>query len=422
MTDRPPYDMESRIRLGPSLILSLVVLAGLAALATMPSVVRLLGLNSINGRWFLDSFAILAANDALRQGLNPWHNNPLDILGRGHVYSAWWLSLGNLGLTRDHNFLFGTVSVGLFLAVAVAGVRPRSLAEAGCIAALMLSPPFLLAVNRANNDLLIFALVGGGLLLLRSAGAWGRWSCYGVAVAIATGLKYYPILAAAVLGLIARPLCRMWVVIVAAGVLSLGVLLSVADRMPHGILPMPESIYTYGAPVLLRRLDLGGSVHAVWAAFGLLGAMGGVLAARGVTRGLADDGTGSVRIRAMFATGALLLTGCFMAGESYAYRWLFALWLWPWLWHQVRTERADKTAGAALVLLGAALWGEGTFCLAVNLHGGFDESAVERWREIFTWGIQINHWLLMGLLSGWLGDASLSTLRELRQSWADSDA
>ena len=415
MTDRVPSEMGSNSPLALSYILGLIVLAGFVALAAIPSIVHLLGLNSVDGRWFLDSFAILAANDALRQGLSPWENNPLDILGRGHVYSAWWLSLGGLGLTRDHNFLFGVTSVGLFLAVAVAGVRPRTLGEVAGAAALMLSPPFLLAVNRANNDLLIFALVGGGLLLVRYAGEWGRWSCLGVTIAAATGLKYYPIVAVAALGLMVRPLRRMWLVAGAVALLSLLVLLSVADRMAHGVLSLPDSLYTYGAAVLLRRLGWIGDMNAVWVVLGLLGAAGGVLAVRGITHGLADDRSGSVKVRAMFATGALLLTGCFIAGESFAYRWLFALWLWPWLWRRTQGSPADKAAVAALVLLGISIWGEGLFCLIVNLHGGFTGETVELWRERWTWGIQTVHWLLMGLLAGWLGEAALSTLQEVRQ-------
>jgi hypothetical protein len=193
------------------------------------------------------------------------------------------------------------------------------------------------------------------------------------------------------------------------------VMFSVADRLPYDMLSLPESIYTYGAPVLLRRLGWAGGMNTVWIALGLLGAVGGVLVARGITRGLADDRTGSVRIRAMFATGALLLTGCFVAGESYAYRWLFALWLWPWLWRRVKGDLADKAAITTLVVLGISLWGEGVFCLIVNLHGGFTESAVERLSEIWTWGMHLIHWSLMGLLTGWLGEAAMSTLWEARQ-------
>jgi hypothetical protein len=301
------------------------------------------------------------------------------------------------------------------LAVAVAGVRPRSLGEAAWVATLMLSPPFLLAFNRANNDLLIFVLVGGGLLLVRTSGAWLRWSGFGAAVAVATGLKYYPILAVAALGLVVRPLRRMWLVAGGAALLSLLVLLSVADRLPYGILSMPETIYTYGAPALLRRVGWVGGMTGVWIALGVLGAAGGVLAARGITRGLADEQTGSVGSRAMFATAAFLLTGCFVAGESYAYRWLFSLWLWPWLWFRARGPYADKTAMFALTLLGIALWGEGLFCLIVNIHGGFTASAVQQWSKTWTWGVQIVHWSLIGLLAGWLLEAAMSTIREARQ-------
>src|ERR1035437_4878407 len=55
------------------------------------------------GVWFLDSFAILASNDALTRGHDPFAINPLDYFNRPHVYSHWWLHLPAFGLTRADN-------------------------------------------------------------------------------------------------------------------------------------------------------------------------------------------------------------------------------------------------------------------------------------------------------------------------------
>src|SRR6185295_13350101 len=82
-----------------------------------------------------------------------------DPLLRYHVYSDWWLALSGLGLGRQHNFLVGTTWVGAFAVTAWMTARPRHWREAIWLATLLVSPPVLLAVNRANNDLVIFVLL-----------------------------------------------------------------------------------------------------------------------------------------------------------------------------------------------------------------------------------------------------------------------
>lgn len=397
----------------PCVVTGLLVFAGLVSVMLFPGSMTLLGIND-SGRWFLDSFAILAANDAVRLGLDPLGPNPIDILGRGHVYSDWWLFLGHLGLTRDHNFWFGITSVGLFLLVALVGLKPGSYQEALLATLMMLSPPFLMAINRANNDLLIFALVGGGLLLLQPAmGAW-RWCVLGVAVALATGLKYYPLVAMAAFGLMVRPMRLMLVITSGVGLLVLGALNLVADDVPWGMFELPESVYIFGAPELLRDLALG-RLGTTLLALLIIGLVGCGLAAKRITSGLADEDTGSIRMRMMFAMGALLLTGCFIAGNSYAYRWIFALWLWPWLWQRAQGGTRSQSARLALILAGISLWADGLFCLSINLWGALNVETYERWREAWMYCTHPVNWLLMGLLAGWLIDALGKTLRTLHR-------
>ncbi|MDO8542542.1 MAG: hypothetical protein Q7S40_19040 [Opitutaceae bacterium] len=407
---------ESRVKnLSPRLWLVLAIGYGLALVAAIPSVIPTLGLNSLN-RWFIDSFAILAANDAIRLGLNPWDANPLDIIGRAHVYSEWWFGLRHLGLTRDHNFLFGAVSIGLFLIVALAGLRPRTVKEALLIAAVILSPPFLLAFNRANNDLLVFALLGAGLLGLRSSNATWRWCVVVVTIALGTGLKYYPIVAVAALGLIIRPTRRMILITGGASVAALGCFVLVAHAAPRGMLDLPASVYLFGATELLRGLGLTNGGKTVVATF-ILGVSGCALAFGGVTRGLADETRGSIQERAMFAVGALLLSGCFVAGSSYAYRWIFSLWLWPWLWRESQQHAGGKLPRLALALLGISLWADGIFCLVVNLSGRWQWEQVTQAINFWSYVTQPLVWLLMGLLAGWLVDALRATVCTLREDF-----
>jgi hypothetical protein len=110
--------------------------AVLALFAAMPDRFRALGVNHL-GPWFLDLYAILASNDALARGLDPYAHNPLDVFGRPHVYSHWWLSLGSVGLTRDDILWLGAALGTAFVGAALAWLRPRRLGEVvGALAVL----------------------------------------------------------------------------------------------------------------------------------------------------------------------------------------------------------------------------------------------------------------------------------------------
>jgi hypothetical protein len=392
------------------------VLAGLLFIALVPGAKRRLGLFD-HGAWFLDSYALLAANDAERQGLDPSQPNPLDVYGRPHSYSNWWFALGRLGFTRDDNFLVGGVSVLLFLAGMFATVRPRTAVEAGAAAIVALSPPVLLAVNRANNDLVVFAVLGLGLALARRAPA--RWLAgWSTAVAVATGLKFFPMLAAGA-GLVLHPARRalVWTTVTAGGAAL--VLWSVRESLARAVIPVPTGSYLFGAPLFWRDIGWTGRGPLVVSAIALLA--GAVwLARQRWTTGLAgantSDDSGE---RLAFATGALLLVGCFLAGISFAYRWVFALWLLPWLWRRafdVPAEiRAATAARFALGLLVAAVWMDGIYCATLNTFiGPMEISRLVRWETRWSLCSQPLVWILMLLLAGWLVELAYTRLRELR--------
>lgn len=100
----------------------------------------------------------------------------------------------------------------------------------------------------------------------------------------------------------------------------------------------------------------------------------------------------------MFAVGACLLLGCFVAGTSYAYRWIFGLWLWPWLWREAAAGRTPARLAFGCWLV--ALWADGFMCLVVNFLG-------LRYRPGTGWRLvtQPFTWVLMVLLAGWLLEA-----------------
>ncbi|MBI5382649.1 MAG: DUF2029 domain-containing protein [Opitutae bacterium] len=387
--------------------------AGLLAFVLLPGVQQALGLLDY-GRWFLDSYAILASNDAMRAGLDTAQSNPLDVLHRSHVYSGWWFALGSCGLTREDNFLVGGLWVLGFLAVAGMTLRPRSMREAVWMSVLMLSPPVLLAVNRANNDLVIFALLGiAGLTLVRP-GRTGM-TIASAAIAVAMGLKLYPAVAACVFGLL-RPRRRL----VTATALLAGLLvivgLSIWGDFMRIHIPAPTGMYTFGAKVLLREVGWTGHLAhgGIVAVFVIVGY---VLQRHGWTRGLGQAGDPAI---GLFVIGAAVLVGCFLAGVSFGYRWIFALWTAPWLWQQAHDleipQRQRQIAYLAVWLLPVVLWVDGFFCALVNLFAeAVASDLVDQWELIWRGFTQSLVWLFMGLLAGWLAELLVNVWRMLQR-------
>lgn len=363
------------------------------------------------GRMYLDSYAILAALDAVRAGADPHGVNALDVLMRPHVYSDWWLELRWLGLTREHNFLVGTAWAGAFALAIWTTARPRNLPEALWLAALMVSPPVLLAVNRANNDLVILVLLAG-CGLVAAAPVWWRAVAAVACLGLATGLKYFP--APAVLAFLwVRPVRRSPAVLL-AGLVVVGLALaSVWPQVDRGRFHIASGIYTMGAPLWWR--DLGWTDKAAALPSLLLIVVPALaLAWSGVTTGLAVRG--QPRERLLAALGAIVLLGCFLAGVNYAYRWIFALWPAVWLWRQAADPTPGRTRWVARLACGLllfGLWLDGVLCVVVNL---FFRDQVPAWQNqldlVWRQWTQPLHWMLMMLLAGWLVEGAVAALRE----------
>ena len=402
-----PADTSQR----PVLLLAFICVLGWLLGAVWPHLLLTFGIYNY-GRVYLDSYAVLAALDAVRAGADPHAANALDVLSRPHVYSDWWLALRWLGLTREHNVLVGTAWVGAFAVAAWASVRPRNFGEALWLAALLVSPSVMLVVNRANNDLLIFVLLAG-CGLVAAAPVWWRVVVAVACLGLATGLKYFPA-PAALAFLWVRPVRRAPAVLLAGLVVVALALLSVWTQVERSRFTIASGVHTMGAPLWWR--DFGWKDKDV-ALPGLLliviPALG--LAWSRVTAGLATRG--QPRERLLAALGAIVLLTCFLAGVNYAYRWIFVLWPAFWLWRQAtddalpRGQRRTARLGCALVLL--CLWMDGVLCAMVNL---FFAQYAQAWQDhldvIWRRWTQPLHWLLMMLLAGWLLEGALATAKE----------
>lgn len=383
----------------PLLALAGIVLAGWMAVALQPRLLSLVGILDY-GLWFLDTHAILSANDAVAAGLDPARPNPLDHLGRPHSYSDWWFLLGWAGLGRAHNFGVGLAWVAGFLATALWALRPRDWREMAVAALLLLSPPVLLAVQRGNNDLVIFALLAAAGGLLTAAEGW-RWLAAGGLIGLATGLKFYPAAAAGVFLLVPGRRKGPALAWAAAGIAA--VLWSVWPAVGRGFFAILPDVHKVGAGVLLADLGLAEPAWRVLAG-GLVAGAGLALATVGMTDWNGADDGADLRARAWFTLAAAVLVGSFLVGIGYVYRWIFLLLLPAWLWRCVpATSRARVGRGVLWGLLAGLVWADGLFCLVLNLvFMPRPQVDVDAWMKTWRLLTQPLHWVLMAWLCAWL--------------------
>src|SRR5690349_5582908 len=114
---------------------------------------------------FLDAHAVLAAAECGRQGINVYLLNPCDALGRPHGYSPLWLVIipSSVG-TRGTGWVGATIDL-LFLLSLLLVLRPHTARELFFLGAAAASPMTVYALERANNDIVVFLLVICGTML-----------------------------------------------------------------------------------------------------------------------------------------------------------------------------------------------------------------------------------------------------------------
>ncbi len=334
-----------------------------------PAVWVATGIGEAN-RPFMDLYGILAACDALRAGVDPFLPNNFDPYHRPHHYTEWWFGLGHLGLTRADTLWLGYTLLVVTLVAAVAIVRPRTGREGWALFLLLVSPAFLLAVNRTNNDLVVFVLICLGLFCFRREA--GHWRALGIVLFAASAvLKYTPLVTLIVL----LDLRTRRAFFAGLGLYGLVLVLAwpgLATPLGHlaQFMPVPEWIYAYGAPLFLRNLGVTNAwgwrvpaglmmLWALWRAYG---------------QRVGPEQQGSARERAAereFMCGAALVVGLFFLGSSYVYKLVFAVWLLPWLWQQGGGGAADaRWSRATWGLLLAVVWLEGAMAVGLNLLVG----------------------------------------------------
>lgn len=383
------------------------LVAVVAAVATLfglhPERFRALGVN-FYGVWFLDTFALLASSDAHARGLDPYVTNALDYFGRPHGYPHWWLRLHDLGLARGDYLWLGCLLAAAFFVAAIAGLRPKTWGQLGIALLVICSPPVLLATNRGNNDLLVFVLLAPVAFCLTAKHPAFDALAVGL-IAVAALLKVYPLVAAAALFIGRTPEVRRRLLLF--GVFGAAMALDLFFDLPRyaRIIPKPDGLMSFSALNIFEAAGVSSPQASVlsWVAGGMVGV---VFWQSGLLKSW-DQVEKREPAWPAFVLGASLLTGCFFAGASFAYRWIFCLWLLPWLWAVAWESgtplRIRRFAIVTLGLLVFVVWSDALASMAIlRFVHGQPENAVATWAKRLFVAEQPIVWAFFACLIGWL--------------------
>ncbi len=349
---------------------------------------------------FLDIHGVLSSLECWRQGVDVYVTNPCDVLGRVFFYSPALLWASPLGFGASGTKAAGLIVDGLFLLSLFALPAPRGLLHTALMLFGALSTMTVFALERANIDLLVFALAAlAGVLLLR--GPASRIAAY-AAIGLAALIKFYPAILL-IVSLRERP--RRFIAVNAAAVAVLACFAGFYHaELALAFANLPKGHYfqdIFGAanlpyglaalfPViqpepLLAALLAATSCFSAWLAF---------------RPGLNDVWATLDQSETVFLViGCALMAGCFFTGASIGYRGVFLIFSLPGL---LVLSRGGKPAAiralfsAAGFLVIFVMWGE-FFRLAIGRAGAGS------WINIGFWlGRELAWWWIMGVLGGLL--------------------
>jgi hypothetical protein len=302
---------------------------------------------------FLDTHAVLAAIECHRLGVDVYANNTCDVLRRPHVYSPLWLHLDVLPITTAWTGPVGLALDLLFLVSLVILPPARGAIGTLIVAAAVVSPSVVFALERANNDLVIFLFsVLAGWLVVRSS--WLRLSGY-LVVVLAAALKFYPVTLLILAWRERWPRCLMIIALSLAGLAAC--LLPEKESLVRALQLVPPAAFGAAKIPTIFTEKLG---WPAWSRIVIQGTMVLVMAFRALqwSRQLQPGLNRLSETERVFLTvGATLIVGCFLAGTNNDYRSIHLLFALPALL-ALAAGRDGYSARMAVTLVLGVMWSD----------------------------------------------------------------
>lgn len=371
---------------------------------------------------FVDTDTYLSAVRCLRQGVDVYAANPCDPLQRVYDYSPLWMALTVFPMTLTWLTPFGLATDIAFLGALLLLPPGRDWRATGLITLAVLSSATLFAVERGNNDLVLFTLAAGAAVLVCKSPAL-RVAAYGLAL-LAGLLKYYPM----TLMLIAtreRPGRLIAVALTSVAVLALFIAITWHDL--HRVLQLIPTgspfgnmfgAVTVGAGFAQKARISPETAHVLRIAMTLASlAIGAAAGLR--TRAAAALVPLTELERSFLLVGALLILSCFFTAQNIGYRAVHIILILPALTALARRDGRKLFLAAtiaALALIWGEIWRNGGLALG-ELIGDRKGRKIAYWA---TWAIREAMWwwlvtLLISCVTSLL--ATSTAARETMAAW-----
>jgi hypothetical protein len=295
------------------------------------------------------------------KGGDPYTDGRYDFMGREFNYPPVWLNLSFLGVSPEAvsyiYFVFATLfSIALLFLFWKADHKGWYLSFL-----YILSPPVMLALERCNNDLLMFFLVVSGIWIGRkSVGGLNNWLC-GVLVLFATFLKVFPVFAFYCL---VRENWKLTLrLLIPFGIVSGVYFVSIKPILDLIKENTPWSLYlSFGVNVIPEYFAEKFSGVSLFQG-SLLLIVAWVIAAVGIVFGYLKGRKGSQPNNdddydtTLFRTGGAIYIAVFLLGSSYDYRLMFLLLTLPFTFRSIfgKSEHSGFFRGY-LGVMGVAYW------------------------------------------------------------------
>ncbi len=386
--------------------LALFAIAGWLLAADRLQELDRLGVPTLQPR-FADVRPITGASVALAQGIDPLQANPGDPWGRALNYPRIWLLPAALGLGPEHSEALALAFLLAFAAgVLLLGPLAITAGRAVALAAALCSPVTWLAIERANSDLLLFAL----LTLI----AWAlprRPRTAAAITAVAAALKLYPIFALA--GFVGLPRRRA---LALGGALAVAFVAYVASMHADLACIRANSLAWNRISYGITQLPDAAAANTGWSRGPLLVGAAASVALAAVLSLLARRRwrlpVQSEPALHAFRVGAATFIGTFCLGSNFDYRLLCLLLTVPQVVGWCATTRGLVRGGACTLLaaLLLLLWSMSWRHVLAATTGGPSLGLVLD--ELVTWLVLV---LLLAALSLSLPDGGLRWFAPARE-------
>lgn len=380
----------------PRIAFALLIAALAAAIWWLAHTTRLaavehLGIPTMHPE-FADARTVTGASVSLAQGLDPAVANPGDPWSRPFNYPRVWLGLARLGIDPDDTTAYAAAMLAALL-LGLAALLPlaNDLPTLMLLAPAVCAPTTWFAIERGNNDLMMFGLISCAAFAARR-----RPRTANALVLSAAVLKLFPAFALAnLLGGSRRTALRVGG-IAAAGLAGYALwirhdLVQIAAATEH------KAAIEYGiATVPLALAARTGTPVATWMASAGALVVASAVGALWLRHRVRLVTAPSPHAFAAFLCGAAIYVGTFCLGRNFDYRLIFLILTVPQLGHWCRATNGWSRrflAGLIAVLL-VALWSLTLRHAAPGLLAGDRGMLLD---EALTWTLCLGLLVTLGL-------------------------